>query len=307
MSRVQLRCIAERREAPLTRSLNAPPSAIGSDEELWDCWQRRRVRADSSENSQLVGEGHALGAAPAEQGVSALGWILSNGVESMGSISAYDTAAGRRYRVRYRTPGRQQTDKRGFRTKREADLYLASLEVAKARGDYVSAARAGVTFATWSEKWIESLVQVKPSTLQGYVSITRGRLQPRWGSTPLNAITHSDVQSWISDENSRVGARTVRSYHRVFSMIVKYAVRDGRLVAKSGRRHPAASNSPQEASVPDARAIARTGRSVRLRRPRGAVPGLHRPALGRARRAGVPQHRLRAPPCADRSRSRRTQ
>ena len=82
---------------------------------------------------------------------------------------------------------------------------------------------------TWSEKWIDSLVQVKPSTLQGYVSITRGRLQPRWGSTPLNAITHSEIQSWISDENSRVGARTVRSYHRVFSMILKYAVRDGRL------------------------------------------------------------------------------
>ncbi|MGN6426827.1 MAG: tyrosine-type recombinase/integrase [Leifsonia sp.] len=147
----------------------------------------------------------------------------------MGSISAYETVAGRRYRVRYRTPGHQQTDKRGFRTKRDAELYLASLELAKARGDYVPAAQAGVTFAIWSEKWIDSLVQVKPSTLQGYVSITRRRLQPRWGSTPLNAITHSDIQSWISDENSRVGARTVRSYHRVFSMILKYAVRDGRL------------------------------------------------------------------------------
>jgi len=147
----------------------------------------------------------------------------------MGSVNAYDTVAGRRYRVRYRTPGHQQTDKRGFRTKREAELYLASLELSKARGDYVPAARAGVTFETWSEKWIDSLVQVKPSTLQGYVSITRGRLQPRWGSTSLNAITHSDIQSWISDENSRVSARTVRSYHRVLSMILKYAIRDGRL------------------------------------------------------------------------------
>jgi integrase len=161
--------------------------------------------------------------------VSAAGWILTNGVEPMGSISAYDTVAGRRYRVRYRTPGHQQTDKRGFRTKYEAQLYLASLELAKTRGDYVPAARAGIDFGAWSEKWIDSLVQVKPSTLQGYFSITRGRLQPRWGSTPLNAITHSDLQSWISDENSRVGARTVRSYHRVFSMILKYAVRDGRL------------------------------------------------------------------------------
>lgn len=91
------------------------------------------------------------------------------------------------------------------------------------------AARAGVTFEQWSEWWIDSLVQVTPSTLQGYVSITRRRLQPRWGSTRLNAVTHADIQSWISDENSRVSARTVRSYHRVLSMILKYAIRDGRL------------------------------------------------------------------------------
>lgn len=53
----------------------------------------------------------------------------------MGSVNAYETVAGRRYRVRYRTPGHQQTDKRGFRTKRDAELFLASLELAKARGD----------------------------------------------------------------------------------------------------------------------------------------------------------------------------
>lgn len=100
--------------------------------------------------------------------------------------------------------GNQQTDKRGFRTKRDAELFLASLELAKARGDYVPAARAGVNFETWSEKWIDSLVQVKPSTLQGYVSITRGRLQPRWGSTPLNADLptstprNTSTDSWFS-------------------------------------------------------------------------------------------------------------
>ncbi len=32
----------------------------------------------------------------------------------MGSVTPYETAAGKRYRVRYRTPDRRQTDKRGF-------------------------------------------------------------------------------------------------------------------------------------------------------------------------------------------------
>jgi hypothetical protein len=46
----------------------------------------------------------------------------------MGSITPYETAAGRRYRVRYRKPNHAQTDKRGFRSKRDAELYLASVE-----------------------------------------------------------------------------------------------------------------------------------------------------------------------------------
>jgi hypothetical protein len=39
----------------------------------------------------------------------------------MGTVLAYTTADGKRYRVRYRTPDRRQTDKRGFTSKREAE------------------------------------------------------------------------------------------------------------------------------------------------------------------------------------------
>jgi len=55
----------------------------------------------------------------------------------MGTIEAYETARGKRYRVRYRRPDHRQTDKRGFRTKRDADLFLATVEVAKATGEYI--------------------------------------------------------------------------------------------------------------------------------------------------------------------------
>lgn len=49
----------------------------------------------------------------------------------MATIEAYETSAGRRYRVRYRKPDRRQTDKRGFKTKRDAEDFLASVEVSK--------------------------------------------------------------------------------------------------------------------------------------------------------------------------------
>lgn len=47
----------------------------------------------------------------------------------MGSITPYESANGKCCRVRYRKPDRSQTDKHGFRSKREAELFLASVEV----------------------------------------------------------------------------------------------------------------------------------------------------------------------------------
>ncbi|WP_232065384.1 Arm DNA-binding domain-containing protein [Mycobacterium shinjukuense] len=40
------------------------------------------------------------------------------------TIEKYETSSGAtRYRVRYRTPDRRQTDKRGFKTKRDAEAW----------------------------------------------------------------------------------------------------------------------------------------------------------------------------------------
>ena len=47
----------------------------------------------------------------------------------MGSVESYDTASGRRYRVRYRDPDRKSREKAGFATKREAETYLAEVTV----------------------------------------------------------------------------------------------------------------------------------------------------------------------------------
>ena len=63
----------------------------------------------------------------------------------MGSITPYETADSRRWRVRYRTPEHAQTDKRGFTTRDAAQVYLANVEVAMATGAFVSANTARTT------------------------------------------------------------------------------------------------------------------------------------------------------------------
>ena len=72
----------------------------------------------------------------------------------MGSIEPYETAGGRRYRVLYRRPDRRQTQKRGFTTKRDAQLYLASIEVSKHRGAYIDPGKSRVTISEWVATWL---------------------------------------------------------------------------------------------------------------------------------------------------------
>ena len=147
----------------------------------------------------------------------------------MGSVTAYETESGKRYRVRYRLPDHSQTDKRGFRTKREAELYLASVEVSKARGDFIQASLSRITLGEWAELWLANQVQLKPSTRLGYELIGRAAIIPRLGKISLADLTHSGIQNWLSEVSAQAAPSTTRSYHRVLSMMLKYAVRDGRL------------------------------------------------------------------------------
>jgi hypothetical protein len=63
----------------------------------------------------------------------------------MATISKYQTASGATlYRVRYRTPDHRQTDKRGFTTKRDAEIFANKVEVSKMTGEYIGAS-AGST------------------------------------------------------------------------------------------------------------------------------------------------------------------
>lgn len=71
----------------------------------------------------------------------------------MGSIDAYESAKGRRYRVRWRDPEHQQREKRGFRTKREAELYNATVEVAMMKGTYFEASQSKITVGEGQVPW----------------------------------------------------------------------------------------------------------------------------------------------------------
>lgn len=147
----------------------------------------------------------------------------------MGTVSNYSTSAGRRWRARYRTPDHRQTDKRGFRTKREAEEFLAGVEVAKFRGDWVDPARSRIPVGEWAEEWFAAQLQVKPTTRSGYRHSLDKHVLPRWAAIRLSEVRHSDVQAWVNGLAADLAPSTVRQIHLVLFGVMKFAVRDGRL------------------------------------------------------------------------------
>ncbi len=110
-----------------------------------------------------------------------------------------------------------------------AELFLASVEATKARGEFVSASQAKITLGEWADVWLANLVQLKPSTRLGYETIVRAAILPRWANVSLANLTHAGIQNWLTEVSATAAPSTTRSYHRVMSMMLKYAVRDGRL------------------------------------------------------------------------------
>jgi integrase len=164
----------------------------------------------------------------------------------MGSIEAYETTNGRRYRVRYRTPDRRQTDKRGFTRKRDAELFLANVEVSKARGEFIEASAQQATVSELGTAWMANQAHLKPSSLEPLRIAWRLYVEPQWGSTRVGAIRHSDVQAWVTQLTAGTakslhtfpgprGDTTVKRCHGILAGILDAAVRDRRIASNPAR------------------------------------------------------------------------
>jgi integrase len=147
----------------------------------------------------------------------------------MGSIKPYETNAGRRYRIQYRTPDRRLTSKRGFRTKGDAERYLATVEVAKMRGEWLDPTRSRVTVGEVAELWYAAQMQIKPTTRLGYRQALDKHVLSRFGSVRLADLTHGEVQAWVAELSKGLGPSFVRQVYLVLAGVLRYAVRDDRL------------------------------------------------------------------------------
>ena len=154
----------------------------------------------------------------------------------MGSIDPYTTKQGKRYRVRYRRPDGTQTDRRGFKTKRDAELFLSTVEIAKAKGEFIDLSAAEVRVSTLGAMWITSRERIlKPSTFRSLESAWRIHVLPKWGKRTIGGIRHSEIQAWVSEMAQNQSATNVLRAHGILASILDTAVKDRSLSANPAR------------------------------------------------------------------------
>lgn len=137
------------------------------------------------------------------------------------------------YRVRYRKPDGKQTDKRGFRRKRDAEIFAATVEVDKLTGNYIAPSLGRMTVGELHPKWYERQVFDKESWSTRVESILRCHIEPYWGGRAVASIDSTEVQEWVAKMDR--AASTVADIHSVFAAVLDDAVAQKRIPANPAR------------------------------------------------------------------------
>ena len=145
--------------------------------------------------------------------------------------------------VRYRTPQRTQTKKRGFKTKRDAQEFANTVEVEKMTGAYVAPSLGIITVGELAPAWLSRKESdVAPSNYRTLESAWRIHVKPVWGTARVADVDLAAVERWIATMRKSSGATTVVRAYGVLTGILDDAVKSRRLAAnpEQGRREPAA-------------------------------------------------------------------
>lgn len=134
-----------------------------------------------------------------------------------------------RWRARYRDASGVEHS-RHFARRVDAQRWLDAVTTAVTTGTYTDPRRSRITVREWSARWLVTKVDLKATTRRGYEGMLRGHVLPRWGDTKLADVTHEQVAAWVAElRSTALAASTVRQAHRVLSLVLGLAVRDGRL------------------------------------------------------------------------------
>lgn len=154
---------------------------------------------------------------------------------------------GSRWLLRWREPDGTQR-KKSFKRKTDAEQYATTVEHGMMSGTYIAPDAGKITVGEWAARWLDAQGHLARSTFVRYEIAISTHVLPKWGSVHLSSIKHADVQVWVSTLTKQWSAASVVKVHRVFSQMLAWAVRDGRIA-----RNPAEGVRLPRPSLPDHR------------------------------------------------------
>ena len=156
---------------------------------------------------------------------------------------------GKRWMVRWKANGKETSE--SFDNKARAERRKAQVTSELFTGQYVDPSRSSVAFGIVAEEWHANVKapKLKPSSAASQRSILDNRVLPRWKDVPLSAITHADIQHWLTwmvtapearqlkttnerraGERKPLSASSAIKAYQVLSQVLRYAVKTRRLV-----------------------------------------------------------------------------
>src|SRR5262245_49007074 len=120
--------------------------------------------------------------------------------------------------------------------KREAERMCAGLIAKQDAGTYVDASKIAVAAFVRSrvDQW-EAAGIISARTAQRYRVSVEHQIAPHLGTKPLQKVTRLDIEVWHTTlRNGGLAPRSISHAHRVLSMALRDAERDG--LVRSGER-----------------------------------------------------------------------
>jgi integrase len=142
--------------------------------------------------------------------------------------------------------GKRHSAPATFITRQDADAWLAKQRTALDRGAWRDPKAGRETFGSYATRWIAER-DLKPRTRGDYQRILDKHLIPRFGTTPMQAITPAMVRTWYANLNKTTPTMRAHTYS-LLRTITLAAVADD-LIAVTPCRIPGAGKVERKVSI----------------------------------------------------------
>ena len=127
-----------------------------------------------------------------------------------------------RYQIRYRVEGERRDGDTTFRTKRDAEAALASIQTDIERGMWHDPKRAKETiFRDYATTWLDQKKpSLAPKTVELYESLLRIHLLPAIGDLSLAELTTARIRTWHAESLEQTSrSNTAKSYRLIRAIL----------------------------------------------------------------------------------------